>query len=48
MQLPNEIDIKYFYRFVEFTSKLIDVDLTHERFKLITLNKERAETKTGR
>ncbi|KFZ26206.1 MAG: Nucleotidyltransferase domain protein [Candidatus Izimaplasma bacterium HR2] len=46
MLLDKEIDIKFFYRFVEFTSKLLKIDLTHEKFKLIILDKQKAETKT--
>ena len=40
----NEINTKFYYRFIEFTSKMLGYDLTHERFKLICLDKYKAET----
>lgn len=45
MREKFEINNKLFYRFVEFTSKMMKVDLTHETFKLICLNKYTAKTK---
>lgn len=45
MIVNNNMEIKYFYRFVEFTSKLLGVDLPHERFKLIVLDNFKAESK---
>lgn len=45
MIVNNNMEIKYFYRFIEFTSKLLGVDLPHERFKLIVLDNFKAETK---
>lgn len=46
MIVNNEMEIKYFYRFIEFTSKLLKVDLPHERFKLIALDNFKAESIT--
>lgn len=46
MIVNNNMEIKNFYRFVEFTSKLLGVDLPHERFKLIILDNFKAESKT--
>lgn len=48
MIVNNEMEIKFFYRFVEFTSRLLGVDLPHERFKLIILDNFKAESKTER
>lgn len=47
MLLINE-NIKQYYRFIEFVSKLVGIDLPHERFKLIALNKYKAESKEER
>lgn len=43
MKLIN-INKKIFYRFVEFTSRLISYDLAHEDYKLIALNQKEANT----
>lgn len=48
MIVNKDIDLKFYYRFVEFTSKLLGVDLTHERFKCIILDDVKAETETER
>lgn len=45
MILNNQIDIKHFYRFIEFTSKMLKCKETHERYKLITLDNYTCETK---
>lgn len=45
MIVNNEMEIKYYYRFIEFTSKMLDVDLPHERFKLIALDNLKAQSK---
>ncbi len=45
MIVNNDLEIKYFYRFIEFISKMLDIDLPHERFKLITLDNYKAESK---
>lgn len=47
MLLINE-NIKQYYRFIEFVSKLVGIDLPHERFKMIALNKYKAESKEER
>lgn len=39
------INDKLFYRFIEFTSKLTRIDLTHETFKQICLDQYTAQTK---
>ncbi len=46
MDEKYKIDIKDFYRFIEFTSRLIGYDLTHEKFKLISLDEYKTETDT--
>lgn len=46
MIVNNEVEIKYFYRFIEFISKMLKVDLPHERFKLIILDNFKAESQT--
>lgn len=38
------INPKIFYRFVEFTSRLLKYDLAHEDYKMIALNKKEANT----
>lgn len=43
MEVGN-INEKVFYRFVEFTSRLISYDLAHEDYKLIALNQKEANT----
>ena len=43
--LINE-NIKQYYRFIEFVSKLVGIDLPHERFKLLALDEFKAESKT--
>lgn len=45
MLINEKVKIKHFYRFVEFTSKLLNVGLPHERFKLIALDEFKAESK---
>jgi len=40
----GNINEKVFYRFVEFTSRLISYDLAHEDYKLIALNQKEANT----
>lgn len=45
MIVNSNIEIKNFYRFIEFTSKLLKIDLSHNRFKSIILDNFRAETK---
>ena len=47
MILIND-NIKQYYRFIEFVSKLLGIDLPHERFKLIALNKYKVESKEER
>ncbi len=44
MKSNIEINNKLFYRFIEFISKLNRVDLSHETFKLICLNKYTPQT----
>ena len=46
MIVNNDMEIKFFYRFIEFTSKLLGVDLPHERFKLLVLDSFKAESTT--
>src|SRR5690554_911864 len=43
MEMPM-INEKVFYRFVEFTSRMISYDLAHEDYKLIALNQKEANT----
>ncbi len=45
MKVKFGINDKLFYRFIEFTSKLNHIDLTHESFKLICLNQDTPQTK---
>ena len=45
MLVSKEIDVKLYYRFVEFTSKLVGKGLNHERFKQIILDDYKAESK---
>lgn len=45
MIVNNNMEIKHFYRFIEFTSKLLGVNLPHERFKMIALDNFKAESK---
>lgn len=45
MLVSKEIDIKCYYRFIEFTSKLIGIQLPHERFKRIAMDDYKAESK---
>ena len=42
----STLNEKVFYRFVEFTSRLVNCDLTHEDLKLLALGKKEALTKT--
>lgn len=44
MLVSREIDIKLYYRFVEFASRLIGFTLPHERFKRIILDDYKAES----
>ncbi|MCB9498816.1 MAG: nucleotidyltransferase domain-containing protein [Bacillales bacterium] len=44
MQINNRINIKLFYRFIEFTSKLLGTGLTHEKIKLLALDIDKAES----
>lgn len=45
MLVSKEIDIKQYYRFVEFTSRLVGYGLPHERFKRLILDDFKAESK---
>lgn len=45
MLVSKEMDIKLYYRFVEFTSRLVGYGLPHERFKRIILDDYKAESK---
>lgn len=45
MLVSREIDIKQYYRFVEFTSRLVECGLPHERFKRLILDDFKAESK---
>lgn len=45
MLLNEKINIKYFYRLIEFVSKLLGGTLPHERYKLISLDEYKAESK---
>ena len=45
MVIDNNIKIKHFYRFIEFISKLLGKKLPHERFKLISTDNYKAESK---
>lgn len=45
MIVNSDIDIKQYYRFIEFVSKLSGINLPHERFKLIALDNYKAESK---
>lgn len=45
MIVNNDMEIKYYYRFIEFTSKMLSADLPHERFKLIALDNFKTESK---
>lgn len=44
MLVSKEIDIKLYYRFVEFTSRLVGYGLPHERLKRIILDDFKAES----
>ncbi len=44
MLIENDIDLKAYYRFVEFLLKLVKYDLPHERFKNIILDNYKAES----
>lgn len=44
MLVSKETDIKLYYRFVEFTSRLVEIGLPHERFKRIILDDFKAES----
>ena len=41
----NKINIKHYYRFIEFSLKLLNKELTHNKFKLIALDEYKCETK---
>ena len=45
MFLKNNIKIKQYYRFVEFTLKLLKHELSHTRTKLLSLDEFKGETK---
>lgn len=45
MLLNEKIDIKLFYRFIEFVSRLLGGSLPHERYKLIALDEYQAQSK---
>ncbi len=45
MLVSKEMDIKLYYRFVEFVSRLVGYGLPHERFKRIILDDYKAEAK---
>ena len=45
MFINDRVGIKYLYRFVEFTLKLLGIELPHERFKLLVFGEYRAESK---
>lgn len=45
MIINEEISIKEYYRFIEFTSKYCGYELVHERLKLISLDGYRSESK---
>lgn len=44
MLVSKEINIKLYYRFIEFTSRLLGYGLPHERFKRIILDDFKAES----
>ncbi len=44
MLIKNDIDLKAYYRFVEFLLKLVNYDLPHERFKNIILDNYKVES----
>lgn len=44
MLVSKEIDIKLYYRFVEFVSRLVGTGLPHERFKRIILDDYKSES----
>ena len=45
MVIDNNYKIKHFYRFIEFILKLLGKNLPHERFKLISTDNFKAESK---
>lgn len=45
MIVNNDNEVKWFYRFIEFTSKMLKLDLPHERIKMICLDQYKAESK---
>lgn len=45
MIVNNDNEVKWFYRFIEFTSKMFKLDLPHERIKMICLDQYKAESK---
>lgn len=45
MIVNNDNEVKWFYRFIEFTSKMLKLDLPHERIKMIVLDQYKAESK---
>ena len=45
MMFVNKINIKHYYRFTEFSLKLLNKELTHNKFKLIALDEYKCETK---
>ena len=44
MLINEKIHTKFYYRFIEFTSRMLGLDMPHERIKLIVLDKYKAET----
>ncbi len=44
MLISKEIDIKSYYRFIEFCSKLLKYNVTHERFKRLAFDDYKAES----
>lgn len=45
MIVNNDNEVKWLYRFIEFTSKMLKLDLPHERIKMICLDQYKAESK---
>ena len=43
--MDDRISLKKFYRFVEFTMRILGIDMPHERFKMIALDKYKAQSK---
>ena len=45
MIVNNDNEVKWLYRFIEFTSKMLKLDLPHERIKMIVLDQYKAKSK---